>query len=61
MSNITNIELLEKVVQEYMTLSDFLWNKYSKLVKITKHFKVWWNEEYNVKLNVYHTFKSIVD
>ena len=61
MFNISDIELLEEVIQEYMSLSDSLWNKYSKLVKITKHSKAWWNEECNTKLNIYCTSKSMVD
>jgi len=44
-----------------MSLSDSLWNKYSKLVKITKHSKAWWNKECNTKLNIYCTSKSMAD
>ena len=61
MSDISNIELLEKVIQEYTSLLDSFWNKYSKLVRITKHSKVWWTKEYSAKLNAYHTSKFMVD
>jgi len=60
-SNITDIESLEKAVQEYATILESLWNRYSKLVKITKHSKIWWNEEYNTKLNSYYISKFVVD
>ena len=61
MSNITNIELLEKVVQEYATILESLQNKYSKLVKITKYSQPWWNKECNIKLNFYHISKFVAD
>jgi len=41
--NITDIsdsKSLERVVQEFTSILDNLWNKYSKCVKITKYFKV---------------------
>jgi len=37
------------------------WNKNSKYVKITKHFKSWWNKEYNCILNNYRTTRSLED
>ena len=40
MSNISNIELLEKAAQECISIIDSLWNKYSKFVNITKHSKL---------------------
>ena len=59
--DILNSESLEEVVQEYMIILDSLWYKFSKNINITKHFQVWWNKEYNTKLNVYHSSKLIVD
>jgi len=38
-TNISNRESLKRVVQEFMSISSNLWNKYSKCVKITKNSK----------------------
>jgi len=59
--DILNSESLEEVVQEYMIILDSLWYKFSKNINITKHSQVWWNKEYNTKLNVYYSSKLIVD
>jgi len=40
MSNISNIELLEKAAHKCISIIDSLWNKYSKFVNITKHSKL---------------------
>lgn len=40
-TNIPGRELLERIVQEFALISENLWNKYSKYVRITKHFKTW--------------------
>lgn len=60
-SNISNIESLEKAVQKYTIILETLQNKYFKFIKITKCFKVWWNDECNTKLNTYWAFKSLAD
>ena len=46
-SNISNQESLEETVQEYATISESFWYKYSKSI--------------NTKLNAYCSSKSIVD
>jgi len=38
-TNISDSKLLKRIVQEFMAISENLWNKYSKCVKITKHSK----------------------
>ena len=40
MTNILNSDTLEHVTQEFATIIKDLWNKYSKLVNITKWSKV---------------------
>jgi len=61
MSNIINHDILEQITQEFTTTTENLWNKYSKSVNITKHFKVWWNEEYNRKLTTYQASRRRID
>ena len=41
MTNILNYKMLEYVTQEFTFIAENLWNKYSKLVNITKHSKAW--------------------
>jgi len=43
----------ENIVQEYTRIPNHAWYKFSKNVNITKHLKVWWNNEYSTKLNTY--------
>ena len=52
-TNITSCEILESITQEFTTLIKNLWNKFLKMVNITKQSKAWWNEEYNRDLAVY--------
>ena len=46
-TNIPDHKLLERIIQEFMSVTDELWTKYSKYVNITKCSKVWWNKEYS--------------
>ena len=39
-TNISDSKSLERIVQEFVAISENLWNKYSKYVKTTKHSKV---------------------
>jgi len=43
-TNITSCETLECVTQEFTFIVEDLWNKFSKLVNITKRSKVWWKK-----------------
>ena len=38
---ILDSKMVEKIVQEFVTFLENLWNKYSKCVNITKHSKAW--------------------
>jgi len=40
-TDISDSEMLKRIVQEFMTFLENLWNKYSKFVNITKCFKAW--------------------
>ena len=40
-------------MQEFASIAEKLWHKYSKHVNITKHSKVWWNEKCNKNLAKY--------
>jgi len=61
MTNIPDHKLLERIIQEFISIIDEFWIKYSKYVNITKHSKTWWNKEYSRDLSVYHTSRSISD
>jgi len=61
MTNIPDHKLLERIIQELISIIDEFWIKYSKYVNITKNSKTWWNEEYSRDLSVYHTSRSISD
>lgn len=52
-TNILDTIILEYVTQEFATIADHLWNKFSKLTNITRHFKAWWNKECNRDLATY--------
>jgi len=60
-SDILDCESLKRVVQKFTTISDNLWNKYLKCVKITKHSKAWWNEECSRDLTTNRVLKSSLD
>ena len=41
MTNITNCEMLKHVTQEFATIIENFWNKFLKLVNITKQSQAW--------------------
>jgi len=41
LTNISNCEVLEGITQEFASVTEKLWYKYSKKVNITKHSKAW--------------------
>jgi len=51
--DIQDCKILERVMQEFASIAEKLWHKYSKHVNITKHSKVWWNEKCNKNLAKY--------
>jgi len=42
---IYNTDALEEIVQLLSSKIEESWQKYSKLIKITRHSKVWWNDD----------------
>ena len=61
MTNISNHEALEEIIQAFASFVEKLWYKYSKNINITQHSKAWWNNEYNKDITTYHTFRSKID
>ena len=57
-TDISNSNSLEKIMQEFTSITGNLWTKYSKCVNITKHSKAWWNKECSRDLSTYHTSRS---
>ena len=60
-SDLSNISKLEEVVNLLASSINYVWNKNSKHVKITKHSKSWWNKECNHALNNYRITRSLED
>ena len=61
MTNITSCEMLESITQEFATIVENFWNKFSKIVNITKQSQAWWNKECNRDLAVYQMSKQRSD
>jgi len=59
MENISSKEVLEQVVQEFANKMNSIW--YSKIINITKHLKLWWNEKYQKELEKYRLLKILED
>ena len=60
-TNIPDSNLLEKIMQEFTSITENHWAKYSKCVNITKCSKAWLNEECNRDLFMYCIFRSRFD
>ena len=41
MTNILDSNILEYLTQEFFSIAENLWNKYSKIANITKYSKAW--------------------
>jgi len=50
---------LKEVTNSLASRIELTWKVNSKQVKITKHFKSWWNEEYKHALDNYRTTRSL--
>ena len=61
MNNILDDDLLKCLTQEFTSIVENLWNKYSKQANIIKYLKVWWNEKCNRDLTIYHMFRKKKD
>ena len=51
LSSIHNIEALENIIQMLAINIENIWLKHFKKVNITKHSKVWWNNNCHNNLN----------
>ena len=58
MSNITNKNNLEDIVNCIGTSINQAWTKNAKRSRISRHSKQWWTEEYSKSLNNYRTTRS---
>jgi len=56
---IQNTETLEEVVQSILSNIEESWQKNSKLIKITRHSKAWWNEDCCLSLEKYWLSRSL--
>jgi len=61
MSNLSNIDRLENIVNSLALNIERAWEKNSKLVNISRHSKSWWNNECNWCLRNYRTSRSLED
>ena len=59
MSNIEDINKLERVVNQLGMIIDQAWTKNAKKSKISKHSKQWWSEECKWSLNNYRASRSL--
>jgi len=60
-SHIDSIEVLESIVQNFTDCTDNIWFKHSKLVNITRHSKLWWNNNCQRYLDLYRNSKQLED
>jgi len=60
-TNLGNCESLEQTVNSLATSIKQAWKSNARRVKITKHSKIWWNDEYRRSLNIYREFRSLED
>jgi len=56
---IQNAETLEEVVQSISSNIEESWQKNSKPIKITRHFKAWWNKDCCLSLEKYCLSQSL--
>jgi len=58
-SDLSDSNKLEKATISLTSRIEHAWKANLKQVKITKHSKSWWNEEYNCILSNYRTTRSL--
>ena len=51
----------EHIIQDFTNSTDVSWCKYSRLANITKHSKVWWNENCQRYLEIYRELRYLKD
>ena len=60
-SNLSDIDKLEDVVNTFALYTKHAWEKNSKLINITRHSKSWWNKECNQSLRNYRALRNLED
>jgi len=60
-SDLSNTDKLEDIVNTLASNTEHAWGKNSKLVNITRHSKSWWTEECNKYLRSYRVSRSLED
>ena len=60
-NNISDVDHLDSIVLEFVSLMENIWVKNSKVVNIMKYSKSWWNINYSRDLDKYKTSKYIED
>ena len=60
-SNLSNINRLENVVNTFASHIERMWEKNSKLVNITRYSKSWWNKDCNQCLRNYRMSRNLED
>ena len=58
-SNLLDCNKLEDIVNLLKSKIDQAWVKNAKQIRIMKHSKQWWNEEYSQALDKYRTIRSL--
>ena len=58
-SYVHNTDILEEIVQLFLFKIEKLWQKYLKPIKITRHFKAWWNDNCWLSLDRYQHSQNI--
>ena len=57
-SNVSDINKLENIVNTLASNTEYVWRKNFKLVNVTRHSKSWWNEGCNQSLRNYRTLRT---
>jgi len=61
MSNISDLTSLDKIINDLAQEIEYTWEKHSKIVKITKYSKSWWDGKCSHDLEIYRTTRSLED
>jgi len=60
-SNLTDIHMLENIINELAIKVEEVWNQNVKLTNIMRHSKSWWDDNCSRELEKYRTSKSLED
>ena len=61
MSNISDLTSLDKIINDLAQEIEYTWEKHSKIVKITKYSKSWWDGKCSHDLEIYRITRSLED